>query len=159
MRPTSELAEASIEARGEDYRGPGANLELAAELGLLETLEEIKRSIAPDDPDPQLHRLILSASGDGQGKGNPADAVGGYRALSVWIANPNNFIVFVGAGAGTGSLERKLFGVPAQSWILAPIAEQVYSVGAAAADLAAADATVILVRFPNLLPPASGNIR
>lgn len=150
--PRHHLAERS-EATNQG-QGPGSlDFALAAELGLIELLETIRANSQPN-PTPALRRLVLSAAGKGESNGNPADWPG-KPALAVAVWNPNNFSVFLGAGAGTGTLERALHVITANRLVVLPLADEVYSIGTAAANVAGGDAQVVAYRFFEPLAPAA----
>jgi hypothetical protein len=152
-----ELASLDHQRHHPEHLSPSTlDMSVAAELGLLETLEVIKAAHAPR-PDPAQARITLSRNGQaGQPVGNPAEWTG-FPALSIVVYNANAFAIQLGAGgSGSGDVSQPQRGVAIAGNRLAvlPIADEVYSFGTAAANVAAADAVVWAWRYATLLAPA-----
>jgi hypothetical protein len=155
-----------IELAGEHYHqahpseyasgsGRGFELNLAAELGLLEGLQVLTAHFEAKERATGQQRITLSRNGmPGVPVGNPAEWALGYLAKSVALWNPNGFAVFLGAnGPGAGTLERGI-SIPSNRLVVLPIEGDLLSIGTAAANIAATDATVWAWAFHELLAPA-----
>lgn len=153
---THEVEEAGY-AAGIDGPASPSSLDLTrpTELRLLEALHVINAHVATT-PDPAGQRITLTRFGQaGQAAGNPAEWAG-FDALTIAVWNPNAFTVGLGTG-GSGSGDPTRPGaivIGASRLVVLPIADRVYSFGTAAANIAAADATVWAWRYAVALPPA-----
>lgn len=157
MEPVGGIYAAAEDTHaGHGPHGPSSlDLNLAAELGLLASLEGIARAVGHDAPPPAVARLTLTttnANGE-QRRGNPVDWQG-YRALTVAIYNANPFPVYVGQGAGSGTAGGANVVVPALALAVLPMEDNVYSFGAAASSLGSTDWPLYVIRYATALPPA-----
>lgn len=129
--------------------------DIVLELGLLDTLAAIKAHHDDKAMPPAATRMTLSATPGGHAKGNPIEWTG-FRARTIVVYNNNPFAVWIGQGSGAGgSAATAIATVPAFTVAVLPIEEETYSIGCAAASVAAADATLTVIRFVQALEPAS----
>jgi hypothetical protein len=125
---------------------------IAAELGLVTVLETIAEKLK-ERPNPAISRIRLSSAATDDFRGNPVD-LRGFHALSVAVWNANAFTVYLGVGSGGGTATSKLLVVPASKLVVLPVDDEVFSIGTDAANISAAEAAVVVIRFADVRDPA-----
>jgi|GEM_PF-3773098 len=154
MDATSELAARSEAThRG---RGPGAldlDPQLVMELGLIDTLDAIRGAVEAPPP-PGVHRLRLANNVSAEFRGNPVD-LPGFEARTIAVYNFNAFSLYLGVAGGSGTAEGRWAVIPANRLVVLPLESGIYSIGTDAANVAAAEAFVLVMRFAEVLAPAA----
>jgi hypothetical protein len=79
-------------------------------------------------------------------------------ALSIGVFNPNDVTIFWGIGGGLAEPGRRAISQPGKSLLVLPVGATSLELGATAADLAAGDAVLFLLRFESVQPASFGGL-